>query len=172
MRKKLERLMISTIGTGLLVLLVPVFALSLGPPQITNEVAPQMSKPSDGEIEKPAPGMIIIKLARSLNLSKDQARQLEVIVNRYRSENAALREEMRLLSSSEIHGEAIDGTKEATLRSRKDALRTRQQESVRKMRTEVLSILTSDQRVEIKSRERDANAKREEKWEPRKKSNK
>jgi hypothetical protein len=165
MRKHFERLMKTTIGSGLLMML-QVGLFLLAPAYSVSEaaigVAQEQVQQEDHGLEMRPQGTMIIKLMRSLDLSKDQTAQLDAVVARYRKENAPLREELRLLLEVKSQGEAADEAKEATLRAR-------QHEAINKMRADVLSLLTADQRILIERKEREFNSKREERWQPRKK---
>ena len=154
-----SRLTGAGLAVGLLVTFsLPVFAQQASTTQDTQE-QPGKHWHRGGHGTRGGMGMF-----RELDLSDAQKQQARAIIERYQESTKAQREEMRQLYQQK--GQSANGTLDAQSQARAEALRNELRETHQRMRDELLTILTPDQRAKWEQLQQERKAQREE-WRKR-----
>jgi Spy/CpxP family protein refolding chaperone len=110
-------------------------------------------------------GFGMMRALRDLNLSEAQRQQARAIVDRYAASTKAQRDQLM-----QLREQYRDGDTPADVKERAKALREQLHQSEKAMRTELLSILTPEQRAALEQKEQERKSRRDE-WRKRKENN-
>lgn len=146
---------------GILVCSAPAFAQqpqeapANGADMTRSERGPRHRRGGRGDIH-------MLRMLRELELTEAQQQQTRAIVENYLAAIKTPREELfKLREQKEQGAESTD------LHSRAQSLRTQIHESTKNMRTQLLAILTPDQRAKLDQMETEFKGRRREMREPR-----
>jgi Spy/CpxP family protein refolding chaperone len=146
-------------GTVLSLALIATFGIATYAQQATT--SEKASTPSQaGGMQKGGHrhrGMPVLRLMHDLNLTDAQKEQARTIVQRFKVSIEPQRQALR-----ELHKQNVEGTVSADVRERAMALRGEIRESFKGARSELLTILTTEQRAQYDQKVLQWKAHREE----------
>lgn len=105
-------------------------------------------------------GMQIMRALAKLDLTAAQQQQVRAIAERYAASTKPQREQLR-----QLHEQAQDTTASADLKAQAKQLRSELRDSATRMRAEVVTVLTAEQRTKLEQMEQEMRAKHRERRE-------
>lgn len=112
--------------------------------------------------EKRGGGKFGMRGLRGLNLTDEQKEQVRNIMETNRAANQASREEFRTLRQAR-RGGTLDATQQARLKALKDQMK----QNAEAIQTQVLAILTADQRTQLEQQKEEMRNRRQERRQQR-----